>query len=127
MAFLLDTHVFYWVIRGSPLLSVQHRQLLIETKEPVFVSAVSGWEISTKVRLGKWPEAAPLVPGLEGVIARAGIEHLPLTIAQAERAGSFLVDHKDPFDRLLAAQALDRGLTMLTVDPSIAMFGCQVA
>lgn len=127
MAFFLDTHVFYWVVRDSPLLRVAHRQLLIATQEPVFVSAVSGWEIATKVRLGKWPGAAPLLPGLEGVIAQAGLEHLPLTIAQSERAGSFLVEHKDPFDRLLAAQALDRGLTLLTVDPAIKLFGCSVA
>jgi PIN domain nuclease of toxin-antitoxin system len=66
MAFLLDTHVFYWVMRDSPLLRTEHRQLLIATDEPVIVSAVSGWEIATKVRLGKWPEAAPLLPGLEG-------------------------------------------------------------
>lgn len=127
MSYLLDTHVFYWVMRDSPLLRPAHRQLLSATQEPVFVSAVSGWELATKVRLGKWPEAEPLLPGLEGVIARAGLEHLPLTITQAERTGSFLVEHQDPFDRLLAAQALDRGLTLLTVDPALNLFGCKVA
>ena len=126
MAYLLDTHVFYWLMADSPLLRATHRTILIGTDEVVYVSAVSGWEIATKVRLGKWPEAALLLPGLERFIAEAGLEPLPLTVAQAESAGTFTVTHKDPFDRLLAAQALDRGLTMLTVDPAISLFGCKV-
>ena len=126
MAYLLDTHVFYWVIRDSPLLATSHRQLLAATGEPVYVSAVSGWEIATKVRLGKWPEAAPLIPGLKNVIEQSGLEHLPLSVAQAERAGGFLVPHKDPFDRLLAAQAIDQGLTLLSADPAMQSFGCRV-
>jgi PIN domain nuclease of toxin-antitoxin system len=126
MAFLLDTHTFYWVIRDSVELSSHHRRLLIETDQPVFVSSVTGWEIATKVRIGKWPEAASLVPGLKNVLERAGFEHLPLSIGQAEQAGSFQVGHKDPFDRLLASQALDLELTILSVDPAMSLFGCKV-
>ena len=127
MSLLLDTHTFYWVIQDSPRLRPQHRAMLIAHEGPVFVSAVSGWEIATKVRLGKWPEAAPLLPGLSTSVGNAGLSLLPLTMAQAEMAGSFTANHKDPFDRLLAAQALDLGLTILTIDPAIALFGCRVA
>ena len=126
MALLLDTHIFFWIVIDSPRLSAGHRQLLLSPPGPVFVSAVSGWEIAAKVRLGKWPEAAPLLPGLTQSVERAGIRHLPLTITQAERAGSFELPHKDPVDRLLAAQALDQDLTLLTVDPVFAAFGCKV-
>lgn len=127
MAYLLDTHVFFWVIRDSPLLPARYRQLLISTDEPVFVSAASGWEIATKVRLGKWPEASPLLPGLAHAVDQAGLAHLPLSISQAERAGAFTMVHKDPFDRFLAAQALDQDLTMLTVDSAMQRFGCRLA
>ncbi len=111
----------------SPQLRKLHRELLIAEQGPVFVSAVTGWEISAKVRLGKWPEAAPLLPGLGRVVEQAGMQLLSLSLPQAERAGSFDVDHRDPFDRLLAAQALDQGLTLLTVDPAFELFGCRIS
>ena len=123
---LLDTHVFYWVVLNSPLLEARHRDQLSMAKMRPFVSAVSGWEIAAKVRLGKWPEAAPMLPGLEKVIDEAGFQPLVLTVAQAERGGAFDFAHKDPFDRLLAAQALDLGMTFLSVDPAFAAFGCAV-
>ena len=123
---LLDTHIFYWVVRDSPRLRTHHRELLLKAEVRPFVSAITGWEIAAKVRLGKWPEAAPLLPGLEAVIEQAGFQQLPLTMSQAERAGSFDVAHKDPFDRLIADQSLDQGLTLLTVDPVFALFGCKV-
>ncbi len=126
MAFLLDTHIFYWVLLDSPLLRQEHRDLLSTTQDEIFVSAVTGWEIATKVRIGRWPEAAPLLPGLEQIVERAGLSRLMLSMAQAERAGTFAVDHKDPFDRLLAAQALDLGLTLVTVDPAMKLFGCSL-
>lgn len=105
MALLLDTHVFYWVVLDSPRLSARHRRLLTADQSAKFVSAVTGWEIAATVRLGKWPDAAQLLPGLDKIVERAGFHHLPLTIVQAERAGSFTAEHRDPFDRLLAAQA----------------------
>jgi PIN domain nuclease of toxin-antitoxin system len=61
------------------------------------------------------------------VAERAGLLSLPLTLAQAELAGGFAAAHKDPFDRLLAAQAIDRDLTLLTVDPALEGFGCRIA
>jgi PIN domain nuclease of toxin-antitoxin system len=127
MAFLLDTHVFFWIVIDSPQLSTAHRELLASDHGGVFVSAVSGWEIATKVRLGKWPQAEPLVPGLPLVVQRAGLRNLPLTLAQAERAGRLSAAHKDPFDRLLAAQAIDQDLTLLTVDLALKAFGCRIA
>jgi PIN domain nuclease of toxin-antitoxin system len=126
MSLLLDTHIFFWVIQDSPRLRPQHRDVLVNHVGPVYVSAVSGWEIATKVRLGKWPEAAPLLPGLSAVVENCGLTLLPLTMAQAEWAGSFDISHKDPFDRLLAAQAIDLDLSLVTVDAAFAMFGCKL-
>ncbi len=93
----------------------------------VYVSAVSGWEISVKVRLGKWLEAAILLPGLADKFAAARMNLLPLTLQQAERGSSHAATHKDLLDRLLAAQALDLDLAIGTVDPAFTALGCRVA
>ncbi len=89
----------------------------------VYVSAVTGWDIAIKVKIGKWHEAATLLTGLSEKIEAIGFELLPLTLAQAERAGSLDLVDRDPFDRLLAAQALDLGIPIATVDPAIAGLG----
>jgi PIN domain nuclease of toxin-antitoxin system len=126
MGLLLDTHVFYWLIKGSDRLTARHRQLIQDRTQQVYVSAVTGWEIAIKVKLGKWPEAAPLLPDLSAVIDRAGFQQLNLTVAQAERAGSLDLAHRDPFDRLLAAQALDMAIPIATNDQAMALLGCQL-
>jgi PIN domain nuclease of toxin-antitoxin system len=87
---------------------------------------ITGWEIAIKVRIGKWPEAAVLLPGLATHITAARFELLPLTLAQAEMVGSFDLIHRDPFDRLLAAQALDQDMTVATVDRAFQVLGCKV-
>ena len=124
---LLDTHTVFWSLVLDPKLPARLRTCIEEEAETSFVSAVTGWEIAIKVKLGKWPEAGVLLPGLSTKIEAAGFELLPLTLAQAERAGSLDLVHRDPFDRLLAAQALDLDLMLATVDPAFAAFGCKVA
>jgi PIN domain nuclease of toxin-antitoxin system len=126
VSILLDTHVLYWVLAEPEKLTLAHRTKL-ETATTRFVSAVSAWEIATKVRLGKWSGAAPLLPNLLAKAEAAGFDQLQLSFAQAERAGGFTLVHRDPFDRMLAAQALDLDLTVLTVDTVFTTFGCKVA
>ena len=87
MSFILDTHVFFWWITDHARLEVQHRHAVEARSETIYVSAVSGCEIGIKVKLGKWPEAAVLLPGLSGKVVDEGFEVLDLTLAQAERAG----------------------------------------
>jgi PIN domain nuclease of toxin-antitoxin system len=124
MSFILDTHVFFWWITDHSRLGAQHRQLIEDRGETIYVSAVSGWEIGIKVKLGKWPEV--LLPGLSEKVMDEGFEVLDLTLAQAERAGQLDLIHKDPFDRLLAAQSLLLDVPIATVDPALAMLGCNV-
>jgi PIN domain nuclease of toxin-antitoxin system len=123
---LLDTHIFYWAMLGSVRLSERHRTLCEDRTRPIYVSAVTGWEIAIKVKLGKWPEAIPLLPNLSKLALYAGFQPLDITLAQAERAGSLELVHRDPFDRLLAAQALELGIPIATVDPAMTLLGCQV-
>jgi PIN domain nuclease of toxin-antitoxin system len=82
-----------------------------------FRECASCWEIAIKVRSGKWSEAEGLVPGIADVLTRARLTPLPVTVPHAEHAGLLDFAHNDPFDRLLAAQALDEGLLLLSVDP----------
>lgn len=125
MSVLLDTHIFYWLATGYARLSASHRQLIEDRREPVYVSAVTAWEIAIKVKLGKWPEAAPLLPNLAAAVEGAGPQALDVTLLQAELAGSLELVHKDPFDRLLAAQAISLDIPIATVDPALALLGCK--
>jgi len=126
VSFILDTHVFFWWITDDARLEGRHRQVIDARNETIYVSAVTGWEIGIKVKLGKWPEAAVLVPGLSEKVIAEGFEVLDLTLAQADRAGLLELVHKDPFDRMIAAQSLDLDLPVATSDPAIALFGCRV-
>jgi PIN domain nuclease of toxin-antitoxin system len=122
---LLDTHVLFWWMAQDARLNPRHRALIEDDESEIYVSAVTGWEISIKVKLGKRPEAAPLLPDLTSKIVAAGFEILPLTLPQAERAGQLDLTNRDPFDRMLAAQAIDLGIDLATSDPTIANLGCS--
>lgn len=126
MRMLLDTHILFWWMLQDGKLTVRHRELIEDDANEVCVSAVTGWEIAIKVKLGKWPEAAPLLPDLASRVMMAGLDLVPLTFAQAERAGSLDLVHRDPFDRMLAAQAMDLGIGILTSDADIARLGCRI-
>jgi len=92
----------------------------------VFVSAASAWEIATKVRVGKWPEAAPIAARIEGVIRENGFFDLAVTIEHGRLAGALPGAHRDPFDRMLAAQALVEGMPLVTADPAFRAFAVPV-
>jgi PIN domain nuclease of toxin-antitoxin system len=126
VSLLLDTHVFFWWMVQDPRLAVFHRTLLEDDANDIYVSAVTGWEIAIKVKLGKWPEAQPLLPDLKTKIFAAGFDIAPVTLAQAEHAGSLSLAHRDPFDRMLAAQAIDLNLSLATSDSVIAILGCRI-
>lgn len=126
MSVLLGTHVFVWLVTSDPELSGTHRALFDKRDEPIYVSAVTGWEIAITVKLGKWAGAANLLPDLDGLVRRSGLQPLDLSFAQAERAGSLELAHRDPFDRLLAAQAQDLDIPIATVDAALALLGCKV-
>ena len=125
MRLLLDTHVFLWWIADSSRLSARVRGLIAERDNPVFVSAASAWEIATKHRVGKLPEAAHLALDVAGMIADQGFEELSITVADAERSGRLPGPHRDPFDRMLAAQAIERNLTLVSKDPMFNHYAVQ--
>ncbi len=125
VAGLLDTHALLWWLFDEPKLSVRARAFIADRSREIFVSSASAWEIATKHRLGKLPDARVLVTDIAGWIHKAGFSTLPITIAHAERAGSWATDHRDPFDRMLAAQAEIENVALITNDPAFAHFGLR--
>lgn len=123
MRCLLDTHVLLWWLFDDDRLSATARGLVMDRANEVFVSGASAWEIATKFRLGKLDSAAPLVADMRGWIDRAGLKELPISIAHAQRAGSFPQPHRDPFDRMLAAQSQIEEFALVSRDPAFAQFG----
>ncbi|MER3482298.1 MAG: PIN domain nuclease [Meiothermus sp.] len=125
MRLLLDTHAFLWAVLEPGKLSRKVRARLEDTATVIVVSSASAWEIATKYRLGKLPSAATLVGGYAQAIAGLGAEELTISSAHVLKAGSWTANHRDPFDRILAAQADLEGLPLVTGDPVIAHFAVQ--
>jgi PIN domain nuclease of toxin-antitoxin system len=122
---LLDTHVlFWWVLTPDTLTSVARDS--IGAADEVYVSAATAWEIATKVRIGKWPQAKILIDDFAKHLAVPGFLALPVAIEHAKHAGLMPGTHKDPFDRLIAAQAIIEGMTIVTADPKLAGFGAPI-
>ena len=110
-----------WALEDSQALSVDARQSIADTRNEVFVSAVSIWEMAIKRSLGKL--RAP--DNLADTVQEAGFAALPITLAHAEQAGMLPPHHWDPFDRMLVAQALAEGLVLVTDDALIPKYGVR--
>lgn len=105
MRLLLDTHALIWWLAGDEALSTHARMVIGDEQNSVAVSAASAMEIATKYRIGKLPDAAILARDFEAIIAEQGFTELAITVRHARLAGEMNIAHKDPFDRLLIAQA----------------------
>src|SRR5688572_6130878 len=104
MTILLDSHAFFWWATEHERLSAR-AYAAIEGQARVYVSAVVAWEVSNKVRLGKWPSAKTLSERFVETVEHYRWLPLPISIEHALLAGTFPAMHRDPFDRMLAAQA----------------------
>ena len=116
MRLLLDTHTIVWVMNDNKRLSRAARSAISLPSNPAFVSAASIWEAATKFRLGKFPDAALLVDNPTRILASLEIEAIPVSVDHARLGDLLPHSHKDPFDRMLAAQALLEGLTLVSAD-----------
>ena len=114
MRLLLDSHALIWWFAGDRQLSVPARRAIEDEENDILISAASAWEIATNHRLGKLPEAEALALDFTGTIARQDFEELPITVDDAARAGALPGPHRDPFDRILIAQALARNLVLIS-------------
>lgn len=122
MSFLLDTHAFLWAVMQPGELSTRVRKLLENPATDIVVSAASAWEIATKYRLGKLPSATPIVADIDDVARRLGARWLAVNHRHAIRAGAYPLAHKDPFDRMLAAQSELENLPLVSKDRALRKF-----
>ena len=113
---LLDTHVVLWALNHVDRLSTRARDVLQDPTNELMWSAVTPWEIATKHRLGPLPGGATLVDAYPEHLARLGAGDLPVTSRHALLAGRLEWGHRDPFDRMLAAQSILEGVPLVTSD-----------
>ena len=118
MTYLLDTHVMLWALSEPTRLGRKARKIIENPASRLVVSAASAWEISTKHRLGKLPEADALLGAYSKHLDRLGANRLPVSEEHALLAGRPEWNHRDPFDRMLAAQAMVESLIIITGDPT---------
>ena len=123
MRLLLDTHAFLWWLAGDEALSPAARAAIADEANGVFVSAASAWEIATKHRLGKLPGVAAVVADLDGAIAAQGFEALPIGVRHGQAAGALPGPHRDPFDRMLIAQAMLENLVLVSNEQPFDAYG----
>ncbi|MEA5471899.1 MULTISPECIES: type II toxin-antitoxin system VapC family toxin [unclassified Spirulina] len=114
--YLLDTHIFLWWLFDDSKLDMVCRDIIRNSKHQIFVSSASAWEIATKYRIGKLPEAKPIVERYSQILIQAKFLELGITSAHAIRAGSLPIAHRDPFDRMIMAQAELEKIPVITYD-----------
>lgn len=124
MRLLLDTHALIWWLTNNSRLSATATQAIADPINWILVSSASGYEIAYKQQRGRLQQ--PLPYPLATVIHRAGFAPLEITVDHAEAAGHLPGPHRDPWDRLLIAQALSGGLIVVTVDPVFASYGVPI-
>jgi PIN domain nuclease of toxin-antitoxin system len=122
---LLDTHALLWWLSDDPSLPRAARQFIAETKNTLIVSAASAWEIAVKVRLGKLPTAADLAADFSGLVQREGFELLAISSEHGIRAALLPGPHRDPFDRMLIAQAQAENMPIVSNEASFESYGVR--
>ena len=123
MRLLLDTHALIWWLAGDTQLSSTARDAVADETNDVFVSAASAWEVATKHRLGKLPGAGPLAVDFGRELRRQGFAPLPISIEHGQVAGALIGAHRDPFDRMLVAQAHEEKMALVSNESLFDAFG----
>src|SRR5271166_6223555 len=126
MTILFESHALVWFLDADPRLSKRALGALSAPDATHVVSAVSAWELANKVRLGKWPAVADFAQTFAETITAQGFDLLPITAHHGRLAGFLPGAHRDPFDRMLAAQSQLENIPLVTADPVFKAFGTRV-
>ena len=124
MNLILDTHIWLWLNLEPARLPAHFAAAMANPDHALVVSVASVWEVSIKEKLGKLTVGGPFLPFLESALE--GIQLLDIRRSHVERGHDLPPIHRDPFDRIIVAQALTEGFTLLTVDHSLAAYGVQI-
>lgn len=122
---LLDTHALLWWLDGDLRLPAVARAAIADPQSRVFVSAATAWEITTKHRLGKLPDAADVARDVAACIAAQGFHELPISVSDGERVGRLPGPHRDPFDRMIVAQAIGADLALVSNEAVFDGYGVR--
>lgn len=126
MRLLLDTQVVIWFLAGSARINADLRATLVDRNNAVFVSVVTGWELAIKVGLGKLQMPPDLRMWLPGELEASGLGVLPVSLQHALSVEPLPLHHRDPFDRLLIAQARAENMTLVTADPWFSQYDVRL-
>ncbi len=126
MRVLLDTHVFLWWINDDPRMSERARRVISDEGNDLLFSAASGWEIAIKAGLGRLRVTGDLAPYLTEQLSRNAIGVLPVHLSHALRVHALPGHHRDPFDRLLVAQALVEDVPLASGDPEVSRYPVEI-
>jgi PIN domain nuclease of toxin-antitoxin system len=124
---LLDTHIFVWAATGDRRLPSEAVAMILDTSNTRTLSAASAWEMSIKAASGRWDGAAAMLDDLDTALRDLQAEQLPIDIPAAVLAGRLEWDHRDPFDRMIAAQTELGGYSLVTVDRAFDRAGIALA
>ena len=127
MHLLLDTHALIWWMTENPSLPEAIRRVMADKRNTIVVSAASAWEVATKVRLGRLSAASDITRNFEEYLTQSGFESLPVSAAHGIRAGLLPGPQRDPFDRMLIAQAHAENLTIVSNEMSFDCYGIRRA
>lgn len=123
MRLLLDTHTLFWVVRQADRIPAAASELLTDPGNELLVSAVTPWELGIKHRSGRFAEAGPFLLALDRYLETLGATELPISIKHSLVAGQLEWAHRDPFDRMLAAQAITENAVLVTADAAFTTLG----
>lgn len=123
MKLLLDTHALIWWLMNDASLPPTMRAAIGSTENEVIVSAATAWEIGIKYKIGKLPDVAALVADIGGQLTLEGFGELPVSVLHGQLAGALPLHHRDPFDRMLIAQAVTEGLTLVSNETQFDAYG----
>lgn len=126
MKLLLDTHTFLWWITDDPQLSAPALELIGDSKNNLYWSAASSWEVAIKYALGRLPLPDAPAIFLPAELGKNRIEPLPIVDVHAYQAGLLPRHHQDPFDRMLVAQAQVEALGLISNDPKVRLYDVNI-
>lgn len=123
MRLLLDTHTFIWWMTNDLALPASAREIIGREDNDIFLSAATAWEMAIKHKIGKLPIVAGFIADVPGAIEAEGFVELPVSVVHGQLAGALDGHHKDPFDRMLIAQALCEDLTLVSNETRFDAYG----
>jgi len=122
---LLDTHALLWWLLGDERMPPKLRNTIWDEGNSIYVSAASAWEIATKHRIGKLPDIAEIIADFDTVMAEQGFKEMPIAVKHGRTAGALPGLHRDPFDRILIAQAMIEDMVLISNEQLFDSYGVQ--